>query len=79
MVQDVTADHADEVDCGVGDDPGREDELVARGVQGDGEAAPIGIEVGPGEGGVADRDAQRLVGDQQGVDLLVDAGRGAGA
>ena len=32
VVKDVTADHSDEVDCGVGDDPSREDELVPRGV-----------------------------------------------
>ena len=79
VVQDVAADGADEVDDGVGDDPGGVDELVAGGVQGDGEAAPVGIDVGLGEGGVEDRCAERLVGDEQGVDLLLDPARGAGA
>jgi len=75
----VAADGADEVDDGVGDDAGGFDELVAGGVEGDGEAAPVGIDVGPADRGVGDRDAQRLVGDEQGVDLLLDPGRGAGA
>jgi len=39
VVQDVSADGADEVDDGVGDDAGGLDELVAGGAQGDGEAA----------------------------------------
>jgi hypothetical protein len=34
---------------------------------------------GRGEGGVGDGDPDRLVGGQQGVDLLGDAGQGAGA
>ena len=63
VVQDVAADGADEVDDGVGDDAGGLDELVAGGVEGDDEAAPVGVDVGPADGGVGDRDAQRLVGD----------------
>jgi hypothetical protein len=50
MVQDVTADRADEVDHGVGDDTGGGDELIARRVQGDGEAAAVGIDIGAGPG-----------------------------
>ena len=48
-------------------------------LQGDGEAGPVGVDAGLGVGGVGHGGAQELVGDQQGVDLLVDAGRGAGA
>lgn len=39
--------------------------------------AGVGIDIADAEHGVGDRDAQRLVGDQQRVDLLVDPGRGA--
>ena len=41
--------------------------------------ARSGSSAGAGVGGVGHGGAQDLVGDQQGVDLLVDAGRGAGA
>ena len=37
------ADGADEVDGGFGDDAGGVDDLVAGGVQGDGEAGPSGL------------------------------------
>ena len=48
-------------------------------LQGDGEAGPVGVEAGLAVGGVGHRGAQELVDDQQGVDLLLDAGGGAGA
>src|SRR5205085_2614408 len=76
--QQVAADGAGQVDGGAGDDAGGLDELVAGGVQGEGEAGPVGVGAGLG-GGVGHGGAQDLVGDQQGVDLLVHPGRGAGA
>ena len=51
----------------------------SRAAAGDGEAGPVGIGAGPGAGGVGHGGAQQLVGDQQGVDLLLDAVGGAGA
>ena len=54
VVADVAADDTDEVDDGLGDHSGGLDELVAGGVQGDGEATPVGIEVGLVDGGVND-------------------------
>ena len=65
--------------AGPGGDAGGEDDLVAGGVEGDGEAGAVGVGAGDGGGGVGDRGAQRLVGDQQGLDLLLDAVGGAGA
>src|SRR3954454_7952554 len=62
--QDVGADDADQVDDGVGDDPGGVDELVAGGVQGGGEAGPVGVEAGPAVGGVDHGGAQELVDDE---------------
>lgn len=53
--------------------------LVSGGAQRDGEAAPVGVGVRRYRGGVGDRDPYRLVGHQQGVDLLLQAGRGASA
>jgi len=44
---------ADEIDDGVGDDPGGVDDLVTGGVQGDGEAAAVGAGAGGGEGASA--------------------------
>lgn len=76
----MSADGADQVDDGVGDDAGGLDEQVAGRVQGDGEAAAVGVDTGAGGGDrVGDGDAQDLVGDQQGVQFLGDAGRGVGA
>jgi len=54
VVADVAADDTDEVDDGLGAHTGGLDELVAGGVQGDGEATPVGIEVGLVDGGVND-------------------------
>src|SRR6266540_7468561 len=79
VVQDEAADLADQVDNGLGDDTGGLHELVAGGVQGDGEAGPVGVDAGLGAGGVGHGQAEDLVAHQQGVDLLVDAGGGAGA
>src|SRR5512142_3164454 len=79
MGKDVPADGSGEVDAGVGDDVGGLDDLVAGGLPGDGEAAPVRVGAGTGGGGVGDGGAQELVGDQRGVDLLLDPGRGAGA
>ena len=62
-----------------GEDAGGEDNLVAGGVQGDGEAGAVGVGARDGAGGVGDGGAQHLVGDQQGAGLLVDAAGGAGA
>jgi len=42
---------------------------VAGGVEGDGEAASVRMDIGCGDGGVGDRDARRLVRHQQGVDF----------
>jgi hypothetical protein len=55
------------------------DELIPSGVERDRETTAVGIDIGAGQGGVADREPQRLVGDQQRVDLLDDAGWGTGA
>lgn len=63
---------------GAGDDVGGLGEQVAGDVQGDGEAAAVGVGAADGLGGVGDRDAQGLVAGQQGVDLLGDTGRGHG-
>ena len=76
--QDEPADFPGQ--AGEGEDAGGgEDDLIAGGVQGDGEAGPVGVGTGEGAGGVGDGGAQYLVGDQQGVDFLVDAAGGAGA
>jgi len=48
------------------------------GVQGNGEAGAVRGGAGGGGCGVGDRGAQGLVGDQQGVDFLLDAVRGPG-
>src|SRR5262249_4215262 len=77
--EDVSADGADQVDGGVGDDPGGLDELVAGGLVGDGEAGPVGVGVGLGADGVGDGGAQKLVDHQQGVDLLHDTDGSVGA
>ncbi|MCG5213361.1 hypothetical protein MBA17_08830 [Streptosporangium sp. KLBMP 9127] len=77
LVQDRPPDAACEVDDGVGDDACGLDDLVAGGLQGDGEAGPVGV--GAGDGGGGDRDPDELVGGQQGVDFLGDACHGAGA
>src|SRR5581483_3050676 len=45
----------------------------------DGEAGPVGVGAGDGRSGVGDGGADGLVGDEQGVDLLLDAVWGAGA
>src|SRR5262252_2251501 len=79
MVQDGTSDGAGEVDYGVGDDACCLDDLVAGGLQGDAEAGPVRVGARDSRGGVGDRDPDGLVGGQQGVDLLGDAGHGAGA
>ncbi len=79
VVQDVPPDGAGQVDDGSGDDSGCLLDLVAGGLPGDGEAGPVGIGAGPGAGGVGDGGAQQLAGDEQGVDLLGDPGRGPGA
>jgi hypothetical protein len=50
-----------------------EDHLVAGGVQGDGEAGAIGVGSWGCARGVGDGGAEGLVGDQQGVDFLLDA------
>src|SRR5262249_35047083 len=54
-------------------------ELVAGGVERDGEAGPVGVDAGMAVGGVGHGGAQELVGDQEGVDLLGETGWGAGA
>jgi hypothetical protein len=73
------ANVADQVDDGAGDDAGGLDEQVAGGVQGDGEAAAVGVDAAFGLNRVSDGDPQDLVTGQQGVDLLGDPGGGAGA
>jgi hypothetical protein len=55
----LAADDADEVDGGLGEDAGRLDHLIAGGVESDGEAAPVGVDVGSDERGVADGCEQR--------------------
>jgi hypothetical protein len=77
--QDVPADRADQVDDGAGDHVRGLDELVAGGLVGDGEAGPVRIDIGLGAGRVGHGGAQQAVDHQQGVDLLLDAGGGAGA
>jgi hypothetical protein len=78
LVEDGAADGADQVDEGVGEDVRGQGDLVAGGLQGEGEAGAVGIDAG-GAGGVSDRDADGLICGEQGVDLLGDPGRGAGA
>ena len=77
----MPADGPGEVGGGSGGDAGGEDDLVAGGAEGDGEAGAVGVGVGAGDGGggVGDGGAQGLVGDQEGVDFLLDAVGGAGA
>jgi len=75
--QHRVSDLADEVDGGVGDDPGGVHDLVPGGVQGDGEASPVGL--GLAGGGIGDGQPQRLVCGEHGVDLLVYTAWGAGA
>ena len=72
--QDVAADGAGQVDGGGGGDACCLDELVAGGVPGDGEAGPVGVGAGAGAGGVGHGGAQELVGDQESVDSLGEAG-----
>ncbi len=79
MGQDAAADGADQVDGLVGDDARGLDDLVAGGFRRDGEAAPVWVGRRVAVGGVRDRDPQGLVDRQQRVDLLGDAGGGAGA
>ena len=73
----MPADCPGQVGDGAGEDACGEDDLVAGGVQGDGEAGAVGV--GAGDGRVGDGGAQCLVGNQQGVDLLLDPVGGAGA
>lgn len=76
--QDVTADGADEINVGAGDDVGGQDELVPGGGEGGGEAGPVRVGARDAVGGVGHRGPQCLVGGQQGPDLLLDAVGGAG-
>jgi hypothetical protein len=73
------SDLSGQVDGGADDDSGGLDGLVAGGVEGDGEAGPVGVDAVLGVGGVGNGGAQDLVSDQKGVDLLVDAGGGGRA
>jgi hypothetical protein len=75
----VPADGSGQVGDGAGGHARGQDDLVAGGLQGDGEAGTIGVGAGDGGGGVRDRGAKGLVGDQEGVDFLLDAVGGAGA
>src|SRR5262252_8712255 len=79
VVQDGAADGAGQVDGFAGDHVCCLDDLVACGLEGGAEAGPVGVSAGGGRGGVGDGDPDRLVDGQQGVDLLGDAGQGAGA
>ncbi|MGH3764059.1 MAG: hypothetical protein ACRDTX_02710 [Pseudonocardiaceae bacterium] len=63
-LQDLAADDPDEVDNGIGDHPVGLDELGTSGVERDAEAGVVRVDVGPSDGGVGDRDAQCLVGQQ---------------
>src|SRR5690349_19705393 len=58
------ADGADQVDDGVGEDADGVGGLVAGGVQGGGEAGPVGVEAGLTVGGVGLGGAQDLVDDE---------------
>ena len=75
----VPADHPGQVDDGADDDACCLHDLVAGGLPGDGKAGPVRVGAGLADGGVGHRSAQHLVGHQQGVDLLGDGLRGAGA
>jgi len=77
--QHVASDGAGQVDDGGGDDARCLDDLVAGCLPGDDESRPVGVCARGGAGGVGHGGAQQLVGDEQGVDLLVDPGGGAGA
>jgi hypothetical protein len=73
------ADGPGQVDDVLGHDSGGLDDLIAGGVEGDGEAAAVEVHAAGGFDRGGDGDTQDLVGGQQGVDLLADAGGGAGA
>lgn len=77
--QNAAADCPGEVDGGAREDAGGLGDLVAGSAQRDGEAGPVGVGAGDRGSGVGDRGAQGLVGDQERVDLLLDAVGGAGA
>ncbi|MFJ5130952.1 hypothetical protein ACIP80_38495 [Streptomyces sp. NPDC088555] len=77
--QDAAADGSGEVDDRAGDDVRSLDDQGAGGVQSNGEADTVGVDVRAGAGGIDRGQAQGLVGGQQCVDLLVNAIRGTGA
>ena len=72
----MAADSAGQVDSSADDDVGGLDDLLAGGLECDGEAGPVGVGAGGGEGGVSDGDPQGRIDGQQGVDFLGDAGQG---
>jgi hypothetical protein len=55
---------SDQVDGGLGDGGSGAYDVIAGGVQCDGEAESVGTDSGAGQGGVGQCGAQRLVGDQ---------------
>jgi hypothetical protein len=77
--QDETADCPGQVDDGADGHARSQDDLVAGCVQGDGEAGAVGVGARGRGGGVGDGGAEDLVGDEEGVDFLLDAVGGAGA
>ena len=77
--EDWPADLSGQVGDGACGDARGQDDPVPGGVQGGGEAGPVRVGAGNGRGGVGDGGAQGLVGDEQSVDLLLDAVGGAGA
>ena len=73
--QERGADAPDEVDGDVAESVRGADDLVAGSVEGDREGEPVGIDAGPGQSGIADRDAECLIGDQDRPEFLGDRGR----
>lgn len=61
MVQNGAPDDTNEVDGGAGDHVRGLGDLVAGGLEGDGEAGPVRVGTGDSRGGVGDGDSDHLV------------------
>src|SRR5215472_10907776 len=70
VAQGGPADRAGQVGRPGGEDVAGGGDQVAGGLQQDGEADPVHVQPGPGGGGIGGGADERLVGGEQGVDLL---------
>lgn len=75
IVQDCRADTTNEIDRGIADDIGSPDDLIACGVERDGEREPVRGEVGACQDRITHRQTQRLMRDQERPDFLLDTRR----